>query len=716
MTVEERREKLKVVKEKKKSANETMSEAWERIYSSKLTDKDREKMDEVKAAMEAGEIERDPADMYTKKGTYKKFSKAEALRMWRVVKRTNTEKKLRNMVENTPNNYHLVTNINKLREMKKFIKSADVIAVDCETFVPEGIEGSALDPWTNKMAGFSVSTDENHFYIPLNHNEKTNLDESTVVSELKSTLESSKIVMHNAPFDCKCFWLQYKIDLISPLHADTQVMAMSLNENRKHKLKGLCEDWLQMEGDNFNELFEEGVFNTVPLKVATVYAAGDTEKTLKLYRWMLHQMSLREDLMRIKKLLFEIEMPVMKTFICSDIRGLHFDVEEARTLDKQFECEIKEISEDIYNLLGEKINLNSNQQLSNVLFNKLKLPNPENGSTSTKKVLAKISNKHPVIRKLIEYRQVHQLRKAFTNKLPNNIKPDGKIHQSHNSWGTVTGRFTCSNPNTQQMPSKRPEIRRLFKPDPGRIFVSIDYSQIELRVLAHLANDPVLIESFHKGRDIHSATAAQISGIPYEQVEERKDVDGSIEQKLRKQAKSVNFGIVYGMTPVGLSTELDISQKEAEKLIDSYFASYPSIKEYMDKQVELVRKMGYVVDLFGRKRRLGDRRRKFLTNGEKRQAGNSPVQASAATILKKSVVDLQPILPTMDVNIRLQVHDELLFDCPRDISQDNLLVIRDTMANAVKLKVPIFCDIEIYPDRWAEKVEFDNWFGRDLRV
>ena len=595
--------------------------------------------------------------------------------------------------------------------MRDVLAKADLLAVDCETYDGDGGKGAALDPWRGKMAGFSVSTREHHFYVPIDHPRGAHIH--TISDYLFDVLEEKPLVMHNAPFDCKWFYVHYELNLIDNLHADTRIMAMALDENRSHALKELCTDWLRMPGDNFDELFGNTPFNEVPLEAALVYAAGDTHKTLTLYDWMLRQFDRREDLRRLKRLVFEIEMPVCRQFIWSDLKGIRFDVDAARRLDAELAEEEKQLVAEITELFGEEINLNSPSQLQKKLFVDLRLPDLDKGSTGVQ-TLKKLANKHPVIPKILEYREVGKLRQAFTSKLPGEVKEDGKIHPWHNTWGAATGRFTCNSPNTQQIPAKRPEIRHLFTAsDDSKILVSIDYSQIELRVLAHYAKDPVLIEAFEKGRDIHSTTASQIFGVPYEQIEAYKDVDGSKEQRFRKQSKTINFGIVYGMGAGKLSDTLGITREEAQTIINGYFRAYPGIKRFMDYQHRMVMQKGYVVDLFGRKRRLHSEVKsedKWRVFAAQRQAGNFPIQSSAGGILKKAIVDLGRILPRMGVDILLAVHDEIVFECPRDISREDLYLIRDTMANAVKLLVPIQCDIEIYPHRWAEKVDEEEWF------
>lgn len=693
---------------RKASANETMEEAWQRIFAMKLTDADRRKLTEVKSAMDSGELGREPVPAGKRQG---KFSKAEALRLYKALAERQKADKLREMVENTPDNYVLVTDNKTIQVMKADIDSSELVGFDCETF------GAALDPWRGEMAGFSVTTDDYNYYVPLNHVKQRDVNDEAIIRYLKPTLERVKTVMHNAPFDCKWMYVKYGVNLIDNLHADTRIMAMLLDENRSHRLKDLTTDWLRSPSDNFDELFGSTPFNEIDLDVALVYAAGDTEKTVKLYRWMLGHYDKREDLRRLKRLLFDIEMPVARTFIWSDIRGIKFDVEEANKLDEQFAKEEAEHRANIDRLFGEEINLNSPAQLKRKLFEDLKLPDISNGSTGVK-VLKKLTNKHEVIPLILEYRGVGKLRQAFTEKLPGEIKSDGRIHPWHNTLGAATGRFTCKDPNTQQIPAKRPEVRKLFTSEEGRILVSMDFSQIELRVLAHMADEKVLIEAFHKGRDIHSTTAAMISNgkYSYEDVEEYKDTEGHPCQKLRKQAKVVNFGIVYGMSAKGLSDTLEIKKKEAQEIIDNYFKGYPGISTYMDEQKRIARKQGYVTDMLGRKRRLSSFYRSkdnFDHFRADRQGGNFPIQASAGSMLKKAIVDLAEVLPKFDSFISLQVHDELLFNCPRDTSREALYEIRDTMTNAVKLVVPVKSDIEIYPNKWMDKVEEEEWFAQN---
>lgn len=703
------RDAVKQAVERRSKAKETIEEAWERILAMKNSEADGNRLREVREAMLSGVTGRRPDD------ASKRFSKAEAMRMWAELQERKKAETLRKMVDSTPTHFTLVTNEATLAKAYNAISAADLIAIDCETF---GEGDGALDPWSGEMAGFSVSTREYSFYIPFNHREKTQLSPERIFNVLGPLLETKPNVMHNAPFDCKWFAVKYGINLIDVLHADTRILAMAFDENRNHRLKDLCADWLKLPGDNFDALFGRTPFNEVGLDIALVYAAGDTEKTLKLYDWITAWYGKREDLRKIERLVFDIEMPVCRAFIKADLRGIRFDSAMSYELDAKFEKEEAELVRQISEHFGEEINLNSPIQLAKKLYDDLKLPDTDKRSTNAR-TLKRMKKAHPVVPLIIEYRGVGKLRQAFTSKLPHKVKADGKIHPWHNTWGAATGRFTCRDPNTQQIPAKRPEIRHLFMATSSdRILVSIDYSQIELRVLAHMANETVLIEAFKMGRDIHSTTAALISNgkYTYEDIERHKDTEGHECQKLRKQAKIVNFGIVYGMGAGKLADTLEITKSAAQKIIDNYFRGYPGIKRYMDEQHAKVMKEGFVTDLAGRKRRLHadiKSKEKWKVFSAQRMGGNFPIQAGAGTILKKAIVDLEPVLPKYDSYILLQVHDELVFDCPRDISHDALNDIQQTMENAVKLLCPVRCDVEINPDRWLKKVDVDAWFDEE---
>lgn len=706
--------------EKIKKEKETIEEAWARIFSMKNADVDKERLQEVHDAMKQGSIGRDPllAD--------KKFSKAEALRLYEQIRESKKYELLDDMVKNTPSNYILVTTDTLFHQMLSDMRQADFVGLDCETY---GEDGKALDPWRGDMAGFSVSANNRHYYVPLQHEETTELleqqGETYIIDTIRPILEGDvKLILHNAPFDAKWFKVYHNIDIIKNIYADTQILSFLLDENCSHRLKDLATNWLKVPSDTFDNLFKVDAFHKVDLTYARAYACKDTDLTLRLFRFCMEWMEKRDDLRQLKKLAFKVEMPVLRQMIQSDLRGICFDVEEAGKVDVLLEQEEQELEQTIKRLLNveESFNIGSPAQLSKQLFDVMKLPNPNKGATGSK-VLKKIKNKHEVIDYILQYRGVSKLRSAFTVKLPKNVKQDGKLHPWHNSLGAKTGRFTAKDPNTQQLPSmtKNPYIRPLFKPSEGYFFVSVDFSQIELRVLAHCAKEPVMIQAFREGKDLHSTTASQVflSHLPFEegyaQIEQYKDDDNRPEAKYRKQSKNINFGSVYGISGIGLSEMLGCTVAEAELMLENYFKSYAGIAAYMDEQKAFLHKHGYVVDMFGRKRRLKEDLRskeKWRISSAERQAGNFGIQSAAGVILKIAITKLTSVLDEIGGHILLQIHDELLFELPIGTTKEQVNAIKDTMENCVKLIVPLKSDVEINEKAWGLKVSEEEFFTK----
>jgi len=439
LEVTDNNESLRDAVTKKMLHKETFDEAWERILSMKNSNPDERRLEEVKEAMEKGEIGRDPDS------TNKRFSKAEALRMHAKLAEIKREGVLKELVDNTPDNYVLVDSRLKIAEMNSDIKKSELIAFDIETFGEN--KEDALDPYEGRVAGFSVTANGNNYYVPLNHKENPlSMTDNEIIDDVKDVLEDARTVMHNAPFDCKWMYIHYKVDMITNLHADTRIMAMALDENRSHRLKDLLTDWMGEPSDNFDELFPEtNKFNEIPLDVALVYAAGDTEKTLKLYDWVKSKVK-PYNLEQVWKLIFNIEMPVARTFIRSDLRGIKFDIERSKDLDEYYAKEQRNLERKIFRYFGKEINLNSPSQKSEMLFGKLGLTDLSGKGSTAQKFLKRIEGEHEVVKLLLEHSELGKLRSSFTQKLPSNVKKDGRIHPSHNTWGAKTGRFTCSNP------------------------------------------------------------------------------------------------------------------------------------------------------------------------------------------------------------------------------------------------------------------------------
>lgn len=440
---------VKATKAKVDMGKESMEEAWERVFEMKNSDKDVEKLKEVKEAMEKGEINREAE----KRG--KRFSKSEALKLHGIILAKKREARIEEIKNNIPDNFILVDTSERLDELKshmrKSIEDTDAITgFDIETYGNDGTE--SLNPFTGNVAGFSWSYEGLNYYLPLNHEERTSLNTSnkaeTIIEYIREELEGIRTAMHNAPFDCKWMYIHYGVDMITNLTVDTRVMAFMLNEEeRSYQLKALTQNWLGMEADFFDELFPVVYeFDKVPLDVALFYAAGDTEKTVKLYEFIENIWSdPKNNLTKVSKLFYEIEMPVMRTFIWSDIRGIKFDIGMAEELwDKQTEI-MEDIQCKVEEMYGREINLNSPKQLQEMIYDYFCLPDISRKRKTDKDTLAELANEHEVVRLVAQYRSESTLRNSFTKPLAEKSH-EGRIYPWHNTLGAKTGRFTCSTP------------------------------------------------------------------------------------------------------------------------------------------------------------------------------------------------------------------------------------------------------------------------------
>lgn len=681
-----------------------MASEWQRIWRLKWDDRELARAKAVEHALNVEQIKRENAQ--------KKLSKKEVLELYKVLQEQQRQEKIAALLQHRPENYYLIDSEDGLEWLCGLLRYETLLVVDCETAPQtDGEKGDALDPWVGRMVGFSLTLPvaDIHIYIPFGHDSGRQLTAASIFSSLKPFLETRKIVMHNAPFDIK-FFLQYGVNMIKNLYFDTLIAGKVLNENDSHGLKDLCHKYLDIPGDSFDELFGDSPFNCIPLAPALIYAAGDTDRTLKLYNF---QAAHFRNLAKLRRLFMDVEMPVLRMMIAADYQGVLFDSVTAHTLDLELGIEQERLAEQLRQDLGD-INFDSPAQLSKKLFVEMQLPDLSRGKYSTStKFLKRLAGKYPVIETLVEYRTVAKLRQSFTQSLPQKIRKGGRIHPWHNIYGAATGRFSCKNPNTQQLPNKDErgrKVRKLFKPDPDRIFVGMDYSQIELRILAHFCGDEAMLMAYREGIDIHAVTASEVFGIPLERVLADEAAGGSPE---RKKAKNINFGIVYGITEMGLSYQIGCTSKVAKGYIDGYFEKFPGIKGFIDECIAAARTTGYVESILDRKRRLHgliNSHYGYERGKAERQAANFKIQASAADLLKKAMVDLIPVLEKWDVRIVLQIHDELIFDAPRDIPPAAVQEIKAFMENAIKLNVPVKVDCEIMPDSLGAGYSLDDWF------
>ncbi|WP_240511913.1 DNA polymerase [Paludifilum halophilum] len=716
MTAEERKQRIAAVQEKKKAAQETLEEAWVRIFSSKVTNKDRERLDEVKEAMDRGELERDPADMYTKKGALKKFSKAEALRLWRKLMDSQREQKLKELVENTPDSYRLITMAEEFGLFLSRMKQEPVIALDTET--------TGLDVYEDVIVGISVTLPNRgeHVYIPVDHtgpasdqndNQKrvrieNQLERDYVLESLRPFLESEHVgkVLHNAVYDAHMF-KRHGIELRGIMW-DTQSAMHLLNENEpSYRLKDLATKYLGEPSDTFDTLFK-GRFDTVPLDVALAYAAKDTDITYRMYQFQ------REHLGKLPRLLSyyeKIEVPLIEVVIEMERAGFVIDTDFASEFGEQLSKEIKEAEAELEKHLGP-INLNSPAQLSEALFGKLKLhrklPVREQKKPSTdKKTLKKLASEHPAPKLLLEYRDKVKLYGTYVETLPKQIKTDGRVHGSFLPASTVTGRFSSRSPNLQNQPKR---ARKLFVAPEGQLILGADFSAQEPRLLAHFTEEEDLIQAYEEGRDLYSYLASEVFRIPIEECG-----DGS---KYRKMMKMGLLATMYGTGSKTLAEQLGISAQEAEDFIAEFYKKYPKVAAWIEGNKKECKERGYVEMLGGgRKRRLPEiwSRDEWQVYRAERQTTNAKIQGSAAIQTKIVMLALhkwakQKRAEGRRFHILASIHDEVLLYVPRDITIEEVYAIEDIMVNTVKLKVPSATDIEI-SERWGESAKFDRVKG-----
>ena len=412
---------------------------------------------------------------------------------------------------------------------------------------------------------------------------------------------------------------------------------------------------------------------------------------------------LREKLKKtgMESLYEEIELPCLYALYEMEKNGIRVDGEALHQYGKKLRTRIEELTAEIHAMAGEEFNINSPKKLGEILFEKLGLKNgkkTKTGYSTSAEVLEKLKNAHPIIPKILEYRQLTKLNSTYAEGLTGYIRADGRIHGKFHQTVTVTGRISSADPNLQNIPTRMPlgrEIRKVFIPEEGSVFVDADYSQIELRVLAHMSGDAALIAAYQADEDIHAITASQVFDVPLDQVD----------STLRRKAKAVNFGIVYGISSFGLGQDLDISRKEAEGYIEKYFATYGKVKEFLDRTVEDAKKNGYTVTMFGRRRPIPElASSNFMTRsfGE-RAAMNAPVQGTAADIIKIAMVRVNRRLKEehLQSKLVLQIHDELIIETKKEELEIVQKILVEEMMHAADLTVPLLVDANV-GDSWYD--------------
>ncbi len=583
-----------------------------------------------------------------------------------------------------------VDNEKKLAEMVVALKKAGTIAFDTET--------TSIDPLTGELVGISLAVEEGRaWYIPVGHNTgEPQLDIETVVDAMKPIFgdASKALVGHNLKYDAQMLG-NYGIHCAN-LAFDTMIAEWLIDPaSRSMGLKDMAERYLNIEMTHIEALIGKGKnqlsMADVPVEKVAPYAAADAEVTFKLMPLLAEKVEAQNEM----QLFREIEMPLVSVLARMERLGIAVDEQVFAKMGLELEKRLADLEREIIRAVGYPFNINSTQQLSKALFNDLKLPPPDkryknaSGHYSTAaEVLEMIRHEHECVEWLLEYRELTKLKSTYIDTLPQQIsQKDGRIHTNYNQIGSVTGRLASTNPNLQNIPTRTEQgrlVRQGFVSEPGKVLLSVDYSQIELRVVASMSGDTAMLEAFEAGQDIHAATAALINGIPLEQV--TKDQ--------RRSAKAINFGIIYGMSAFGLSNSTSLTLAEAENFVKAYYEKFPGVKSYLDGIRKQAAEQGYVETMLGRKRFFPNLQKQIpymVRSREEREAINAPIQGTAADIIKISMIRMQDALNKAGLNAKmvLQVHDELIFEVPGDEVDRTIPVVREVMEKAFKLPIPL---------------------------
>ena len=592
----------------------------------------------------------------------------------------------------TPHTYQLVDSMEEMEKLAANILTFGFVSLDTET--------TSVDAMSAKLVGLSFAMKEGEaYYVPVpQHEEWTGEDfEKTlkVVNIFKKVYENDQILKigQNIKYDMMVL-ANYDIHLEGKMF-DTMIAHYILAPELRHNMDYLAEVYLKYKTIHIDALIGSGKkqrsMSELDPKEVYEYAAEDADVTLKLKNILekeLHEKGLYQ-------LFEEVEMPLVPVLARMEMNGARIDEASLAETSKVFTERMETIERDIREVAGQELNISSPRQIGELLFDQLKIDSkPKKTKTgqyvTDEATLLALKSKHPVVEKILDYRGYKKLLSTYIDALPQLVNPrTGHIHTSYNQAVTATGRLSSSNPNLQNIPIRDEngkEVRKAFIPDEGELFFSADYSQIELRLMAHLSQDKNMVEDFNSGHDIHQATAAKIFKVPIEEVT----------STMRRKAKTANFGIIYGISAFGLAERMEVSRGEARQLIDDYFATYPGVKEYMDKSIEKARQLGYTQTLLGRRCQLPDinSRNAVVRGYAERNAINAPIQGTAADIIKVAMIRIDKRMREEGLRSKmiLQVHDELNFSVvPEEKEQLQALVINE-MQNAIKLSVPLFAD------------------------
>lgn len=562
------------------------------------------------------------------------------------------------------------------------------------------LETTSINPLKAKPIGLAVSFHSGSgFYLPLDH-DSHHLEKEKVLNDIKPYFENPTLakIGQNLKYD-SIVLKRHGVDL-KGIAFDSMLASYLLKPSKNtHNLKEIAKSYLDRDVSKFDELdLEDDDFRSLPLPEAMDYAVKDAEVIWPLKKILEDKLRERNQL----RLLREVELPLVPILRDMEIRGVRFEPEKLKEGKAKLEKQLEELQAQINKLAGAELNPNSPKQVRNVLFDELDLPvleRTKTGPSTNARVLRELSDQHPLPEKIIEYRELHKLLNTYLTKLPETVNEEtGRIHTSFNQTATSTGRLSSSEPNLQNIPKLSEggkELRKAFLASPGFALLGADYSQIELRMLAHLSGDRELIETFRREEDLHDKTAAELFDVE----------PGNVTSKMRNRAKRVNYGIVYGITGYGLSKDLGIEQKEAAQYIERFFRLYPQAKTFIDQLIQKAEQNHYAETFLGRRRYLSNitSRDWNKRHYDRRNAINTPIQGGAADLMKLAMIEVGEAIQegTLSSRLLLQVHDELILESPQDRTSQEAQRVREIMEGVLNLQVPLKVDIEVGSD-WSQ--------------
>src|SRR5690625_489475 len=700
---------------------ERMDEAWERIFAMKNIKADERRLKAVKQAMDAGEIGRDPDEMYNARGNLKRFSKAEALRLWPVLEERERDKRLGKLVGSMPDNYKLVLSKKELTEAIEVLSREELIVFDVET--------TGVDVYSDKVVGhvLSASGEDIHYYIPTDHDDETpQLDRDYVACELKNLYANPNIgfIAHNAKFDIQMLKNDLSIE-VANLAWDTLEAMKLLNENEpSYALKTLATKYLRDESYTYEQLFGQVGFNEIDLETALAYAAKDGDLTYQLYKFQRYHLAQNGNILPYFE---QVEMPLMPIVSDIELEGYIIDEDHAKSYADELREQAKEAHANVVKHLGD-INLNSPIQLKEAIE---KHTQREIQNTNAQQTLKPMADDFPVIADLLEYRELTKLLSTYYDALPELINPKtGRIHTRLHQNGAKTGRFSSGGGGTFNIQNQSGDARKMFIAPEGHYIVNADFAAQEVRIIASLSQEEVLLDAFERGLDSYAVLGSNFFNKPYEEC--YRMPDGS-DTPIRSQMKVVLLSSMYGASKYGLSRTLGISVDEADKFRTGFFATYPKIGAFIERSQAYARRHGFVwIGNKARKRRLPDARKKekFIPWGKwndpkyeadkqrngairrsMRQAPNAMVQGLAAIQTKVTMIEMNKMIKRKGWAWFAPIHDELAIITSDDLTQEDIEGINRIMPQSYLLDgVDNGSDIEIQR-RWGESITAEEYIN-----